>query len=129
MTEDTLEARPEEEIWARHHAFVDANLKRNYTATLVHGVFGMTGFRLIYAPTIIPAYLYLLTGSAAAVGLGTALLQLGGTLSPILSGARVESRPRILPYAITVGSLMRVMVLALALIGWFLEGSGWRSRC
>lgn len=122
LAEDTLEARPEEEIWARHHAFVEENLKHNYTATLVHGVFGMTGFRLIYAPTIIPAYLYLLTGSAAAVGLGTALLQLGGTLSPILSGARVESRARILPYAITVGSLMRVMVLALALIGWFLDG-------
>lgn len=122
LAEDTLEARPEEEIWARHHAFVDENLKRNYAATLVHGVFGMTGFRLIYAPTIIPAYLYLLTGSAAAVGLGTALLQLGGTLSPILSGARVESRARIMPYAIGVGSMMRVMVLALALIGWFLEG-------
>ena len=75
----------------------------------------MTGFRLIYAPTIIPAYLYLLTGSAAAVGLGTALLQLGGTVSPILSGAQVESRKRILPYAITVGSMMRVMVQIMTL--------------
>lgn len=122
LAEDMLEARPEEEVWARHHAFVEDNLKRNYSVTLIHGVFGMTGFRLIYAPTIIPAYLYLLTGSAAAVGLGTALLQLGGTLSPIISGARVESRAKIMPYAIGVGSMMRVMVLALALIGWFLEG-------
>ena len=111
-----------EDVWSRHHAFVEANLKRNYAATLIHGVFGMTGFRLIYAPTIIPAYLYVQTGSAAAVGLGMALLQLGGTLSPILSGARVESRSHILPYAITVGSLMRVMVLALALTAWFLDG-------
>ncbi|MXP31437.1 MFS transporter [Erythrobacter jejuensis] len=109
-------------MWVRHHAFVASKLRRNYAATLTHGVFGMTGFRLIYAPTIIPAYLFVQTGSAAAVGLGMALLQLGGTLSPILSGARVESRNRILPYAITVGSLMRVMVLALALTAWFLEG-------
>ncbi len=75
---------------------MEDNLRRNYATNLTHGVFGMTGFRLIYAPTIIPAYLYLLTGSAAAVGLGTALLQLGGTVSPILSGAKVESRQRIL---------------------------------
>ena len=107
---------------ADHARFVDENLKRNYRANFIHGVLGMTGFRLIYAPTIIPAYLYLLTGSAAAVGLGTALLQLGGTVSPILSGAQVESRKRILPYAVTVGSLMRVMVLALAIAAWTLEG-------
>lgn len=110
------------DVWGRHHAFVEKNLPRNYRATLIHGVFGMTGFRLIYAPTIIPAYLYMQTGSTAAVGLGMALLQLGGTLSPVLSGARVESRNRILPYAITVGSLMRVMVLALALTAWLLDG-------
>ncbi|ABC62153.1 hypothetical protein ELI_00305 [Erythrobacter litoralis HTCC2594] len=110
------------DVWSRHHAFVESNLRRNYAATLIHGVFGMTGFRLIYAPTIIPAYLYVQTGSAAAVGLGMALLQLGGTLSPVLSGARVESRNHILPYAITVGSLMRMMVLAMALTAWFLEG-------
>jgi hypothetical protein len=103
---------------------MEANLRRNYTTNLTHGVFGMTGFRLIYAPTIIPAYLYLLTGSAAAVGLGTALLQLGGTVSPILSGAQVESRKRILPYAIIVGSMMRVMVLVLAIAAWTLEGTG-----
>lgn len=115
-------ARPDEDAWVRHHAFMAENLPRNYRATLIHGVFGMTGFRLIYAPTIIPAYLYLLTGSAAAVGLGTALLQLGGTISPILSGTRVESRKRILPYAIGVGSVMRVMILIIALAAWLLDG-------
>jgi MFS family permease len=107
----------------RHSRFVDANLKRNFGANLIHGVFGMTGFRLIYAPTIIPAYIHLLTGSSAAVGMGTALLQLGSTISPIASGARVESRNRILPYAIRVGSMMRVMILGLALAGWLLSGA------
>lgn len=106
----------------RHARFVDANLRRNFGATLIHGVFGMTGFRLIYAPTIIPAYIHLLTGNSAAVGLGTALLQFGSTISPIASGARVETRKRIMPYAIRVGSMMRVMILGLALAGWLLSG-------
>ena len=120
---EEVEALPTQDVWERHHTFMEANLRRNYASNLTHGVFGMTGFRLIYAPTIIPAYLYLLTGSAAAVGLGTALLQLGGTISPILSGAQVESRNRILPYAITVGSMMRVMILILAIAAWTLEGT------
>lgn len=82
----------------------------------------MTGFRLIYAPTIIPAYLLAMTGSPAAVGLGTALLQLGATISPILSGARIEHRSHILPYTIRVGSIMRLAILGLALAGWLLTG-------
>ena len=108
---------------ADHARFVDENLKRNYTANFIHGVLGMTGFRLIYAPTIIPAYLLLLTGSTAAVGLGTALLQLGATISPIASGSRIEHRSHILPYAIGVGSMMRLMILGLALTGYFLTGN------
>ncbi len=107
---------------AEHARFVDENLKRNYRANFIHGVLGMTGFRLIYAPTIIPAYLLLLTQSTAAVGLGAALLQLGATISPIASGSRIEHRSHILPYAIKVGSLMRLMILCLALAGWFLTG-------
>ncbi|MEL7730712.1 MFS transporter [Citromicrobium bathyomarinum] len=108
---------------AEHARFVDANLKRNYTANFIHGVLGMTGFRLIYAPTIIPAYLLLLTGSTAAVGLGAALLQLGATISPIASGSRIEHRSHILPYAIRVGSMMRLMILGLSLTGYFLTGN------
>ena len=102
--------------------FVDENLKQNFVANFIHGVLGMTGFRLIYAPTIIPAYIVLLTGSPTAVGVGAAMLQLGATISPIASGARIEHRSHILPYAIRVGSLMRVMILALALAAWFLSG-------
>ena len=110
------------DAFVRHARFVEANLKRNYTANFVHGVLGMTGFRLIYAPTIIPAYLLAITGSAAAVGLGTALLQLGATISPILSGARIEHRSHILPYSVRTGSMMRVAILGLALAGWLLTG-------
>ena len=116
-------ASAQQRALAEHVRFVDANLKRNYRANFIHGVLGMTGFRLIYAPTIIPAYLLLLTGSTAAVGLGAALLQLGATISPIASGSRIEHRSHILPYAIRVGSLMRVMILCLALSAWFLTGN------
>lgn len=82
---------------AAHSRFVDEDLGRKYRANFIHGVLGLTGFRLIYAPTIIPAYLLLLTGSTAAVGLGAALLQLGATISPIASGSRVERRSYIPP--------------------------------
>ena len=119
---DAAAAAAGEDAFARHDRFVSENLPRNYAATFIHGVLGMTGFRLIYAPTIIPAYIHVLTGSAAAVGLGTALLQLGSTFSPIVSGARIEHRSHILPYAIRVGSLMRLMVLGLAVSGWLLTG-------
>ena len=118
----TFSTSAQEQALAENARFVDENLPRNFRANFIHGVLGMTGFRLIYAPTIIPAYILLLTGSAAAVGLGAALLQLGATISPIASGARIEHRSHILPYAIKVGSLMRLMVLGLALAGWFLTG-------
>ncbi len=119
--DDTAGAR--RRALADHARFVDENLGRNYRANFIHGVLGMTGFRLIYAPTIIPAYLLLLTGSTAAVGLGAALLQLGATISPIASGSRIEHRSHILPYAIRVGSMMRLMILGLALTGYFLTGN------
>lgn len=83
---------------------------------------GLTGFRLIYAPTIIPAYLHLLTGSAALVGLGQSLLQFGAIASPILSGAKIEQQRRILPHAVRIGGMMRLMILGLAIAGWTLGG-------
>ena len=107
---------------AANTRFVEENLKRNYVANFIHGVLGLTGFRLIYAPTIIPAYLQMLTGSAAAVGLGSALLQLGATISPIAAGTRIEHRSHILPYAIWIGTMMRIQILGLALTGWLLTG-------
>lgn len=117
-----LADRAGQKMLADRARFVDENLARNYRANFIHGVLGLTGFRLIYAPTIIPAYLLMLTDSTAAVGLGAAMLQLGATISPIASGSRIEHRSYILPYAIRVGSLMRVMILCLALSGWFLNG-------
>jgi MFS family permease len=107
---------------AKYKRQVESNLPRNYRASFLHGMLGLTGFRLIYAPTIIPAYVHQLTGSAALVGLGQALLQFGAILSPIVGAARIEHRKRILPYAVRVGALMRLQILGLALAGWLLAG-------
>ena len=49
--------------------FVQANLRRNTIANFAHGMLGMTGFRLIAAPTFVPSYIFMLTGSSFAVGL------------------------------------------------------------
>lgn len=103
-------------------AEVEANLRRNMVANFAHGMLGMTGFRIIYAPTLIPAYLHLISGSAVIVGLGQALLQLGLLSTPLASAAALEHRKRILPAAMRYGSAMRGAVLGLALSGYFLGG-------
>lgn len=102
--------------------FVADNLARNYRANLFYGMLGQTGFRLLYAPTFIPAYIHQLTGSDAMVGSGAALLQLGMVFSPIVSASRLERQTLILPYAMRTGTAMRATILALALTGWFVRG-------
>lgn len=104
-------------------AFVEANLRRNYLAHFTDGMLSFTGFRLISTPTFTPAYLFVLTGSATMVGLGSSLLQAGAMLSPVLVAAALDHRARILPVAAWIGWFMRAMILALALAGWFLSGT------
>ncbi len=116
--QDKLAAR-EREI----DVFVHDNLTRNFIAHFAHGMLGMTGFRLIYAPTFVPAYLNLITGSAFWVGFGQSLLQLGGVMSPILGATQIEQKKLVLPAALHIGMMMRVQMLGLALAGWFLTGS------
>lgn len=103
--------------------FVEGNLKRNYLAHFTHGMLGMTGFRLSFAPTFVPAYLHMLTGSPFMVGLGQALIQAGAIASPVMGAAQIEHRRHVMPAAMTIGVLMRVQLLGLALAGWFLTGS------
>jgi MFS family permease len=113
---------PDSEREATFDAYVRRNLKRNYAGHFLHGMMGMTGFRLVNAPTFVPAYLLLLSGSDVAVGLGLALQQLGGAVSAILGAAHIEHRKHILPVSMILGTLMRVQILGLALAGWFLHG-------
>lgn len=111
-----------EEREAVYQGFIWRNLKRNYAGHYVHGMLGLTGFRLVNAPTFVPAYLHMLSGSDVAVGLGLALQQFGGTISPIVGAAHIEHRRHVLPVSMLLGTLMRVAILGLALSGWFLHG-------
>lgn len=104
-------------------AQIERDLRRNYSSHLLHGMLGMTGFRLVFAPTFVPAYLYAITGSTIIVGLGTALLYLGTMLSPIAGAAQLERQTLVRPSAFVVGSLMCLQILFLAISGWLLTGT------
>jgi MFS family permease len=102
--------------------FVIDNLPRNFAAHYLHGMLGMTGFRLFNAPTFMPAYLHMLTGSDALVGLGQSLQQLGGVFSPVIGATHIEHRKKVLPISMLMGTLMRVQILGVALAGFVLHG-------
>jgi MFS family permease len=105
-----------------YEKFVWDNLKRNYLGNFVHGMLGMTGWRLVSAPTFLPAYLHAASGSSAIVGLGLALQQLGGVVTPIVGASQVEHRTRVLPSAMWMGGLGRLTILGMAACGWLLKG-------
>ncbi|HEY2069844.1 MAG TPA: MFS transporter [Rhizomicrobium sp.] len=120
LYDGTTTTAEREQVYER---FVWKNLKRNYAGHFLHGMLGMTGFRLINAPTFVPAWLHLLSGSDVVAGLGVGLQQLGGTVSPIIGAAQIEHRKHVLPVSMLLGTLMRVWILGLGLIGWFLHGT------
>ncbi|HSV03452.1 MAG TPA: MFS transporter [Phenylobacterium sp.] len=124
---DTADVAPEADDLAEREAayekFVWDNLKRNYLGNYLHGMLGMTGFRLVNTPTFLPTYLHQVSGSNAIVGLGLALQQVGGIISPIFGATKVEHRTRVMPAAIWMGSLARLAVLGMAIAGWMLKGS------
>ena len=102
---------------------VQRNLRRNFSVHLVHGLLGQTGFRLVSAPTFIPAYILLLSGgSDIAVGLALSLWGLGACITPLFSASLIGHRHRVLPVGFWTGGAMRVAVLGLGLAGLLLEG-------
>lgn len=94
----------------------DRHLRFNFSVLFMHGMLGQTGFRLLQAPTFLPTYLTLLAGNNAAAGIARAVQSLGMFLSPVLGARMVERRRHIKWLALTFGSLMRLQILALALI-------------
>ena len=112
------QAREDGEATLRRQA--DRHLRRNFAVMLVHGLLGQTGFRLIQAPTFIPSYVLLLSGSEFVVGLARAVQAFGQFLTPVLSANLVEHRRRVLPMAFLVGGGMRVQILGISLAGFFL---------
>ena len=107
---------------AAYEKFVWDNLRRNYLGNYLHGMLGMTGFRLVNTPTFLPAYLHMVSGSNTIVGLGLALQQVGGVISPIFGASKVEHRTKVMPAAMWMGGLARMAVLGIALSGWVLKG-------
>jgi len=105
-----------------YERFVWDNLKRNYIGNYIHGMLGMTGFRLVNAPTFLPAYLHLISGSNAVVGLALGLQQLGSVISPVFGATQIEHRTKVMPAAVWMGGLARVQIVGMALAGWFLHG-------
>jgi MFS family permease len=119
----TAPGPPAEEAARAERVFqeqVHRDLPRNYLAHLAHGLLGQTGFRLLNAPTFVPAYVHLLSGSDVAVGLARALQSFGMFLSPILGATAIEHRRRVLPVGFVVGGLMRLQVIGIALAAFFL---------
>lgn len=97
---------------------VERHLVRNYLAHLAHGLLGQTGFRLLNAPTFLPAYVLMLSGgSDIAVGFVLSLQALGMLITPMIGANLIEHRTRVLPVGFVTGGLMRGMVLLIALSG------------
>ena len=101
---------------------VRRNLTRNFLAHLCHGMLGQTGFRLLNAPTFLPAYILLLSnGSNIAVGTALALQSLGMMLTPFYGATLIEHRPKVLPVGMVIGTMMRLSILGIALSGLLLD--------
>ncbi|MDE0443022.1 MAG: hypothetical protein OXL38_12985, partial [Gammaproteobacteria bacterium] len=75
---------------------VAEHLRRNTLTQLAHGLFGQTGFRLVSAPTFLPAYLFMLSGSDFVVGLARSLQGAGTVASPMLGASLIGHRKRFL---------------------------------
>ncbi|MDR3381848.1 MFS transporter [Cupriavidus basilensis] len=105
-------------------AHVQQHLPRNARAYLVHGMLGMTGFRLVTAPTFVPAYIYLLSGSKLVVGCVLGAQYAGMAMSSIWGATQIEHRQRVMPLIYLVGWLVRLQILGLGLSAFLLSGDG-----
>ena len=116
-TEDGLADRE-----AAYYAQVEHNLPRNFMASLAHGMLGQTGFRLMSAPTFVPAYVFSLSGSKVAVGLALGAQFVGMAMSSIWSATLIEHRDRVMKTVYSVGWLMRLQIFGLAVSAFLLSG-------
>ena len=121
MTDPTPSQRDQRHAERRFDIEVRRHLTRNFITHLIHGMFGQTGFRLLNAPTFLPAYMILLSGgSDFVVGLALGLQALGAAISPFLGASLVEHRKKALPVAMWVGTATRLQILIIALAGLLL---------
>ncbi|MFU8817333.1 MAG: MFS transporter [Pseudomonadales bacterium] len=115
------EAHNERRAERLYQVEVRRNLTRNFVVHLVHGMLGQTGFRLLNAPTFLPAYILFLSGSNIAVGVALALQAFGMAVTPLLGATLIEHRSKVLPLGFITGAAMRFSVLGIALSGLLLS--------
>ena len=113
----------------RYEKFVWDNLRRNYLGNYLHGMLGMTGFRLVNAPTFLPAYLHHISGSNAIVGLGLALQQVGGVISPIFGATKIEHRTKVMPAAMWMVAAWAPGDPRDRAVAWFVTNKRFTSPC
>jgi len=106
----------------QYHTQVDRDLPRNFAASLIHGMLGQTGFRLMNAPTFVPAYVFSLSGSKVAVGFALGAQFVGMAMSSIWSATLIEHRNHVMKMVIGVGWMMRVQIFGLAVSAFLLSG-------
>ncbi len=115
---------PQDRDERRYALTVQRHLPRNFATHLAHGLFGQTGFRLLQAPTFLPAFVLLLSdGSEIAVGIALALQSLGMALTPLLGATLIEHRHRVLPIGCAAGVAMRQSDLWIALAVQYATGT------
>ena len=96
------------------------NLNINFLSYLAHGILSQIGFRLVNAPTFIPAYLLILSGgSNFVVGLALFFQGLGQAVTPLWGAKVISYRKRVGPIAIAIGFIMRINILFIGLAGLY----------
>ena len=96
------------------------HLRRNVAVQMAHGLFGQTGFRLVAAPTFLPAYLFMLSGAEFVVGLARSLQAAGTVATPMIGASLIGHRKKILGITLASSGLMRAQVLGMAAAGFLL---------
>lgn len=103
------------DVHARFEREVDTHLRWNFVTNMVYGLFGTTGWRLVFTPTFIPAYAFAITQSEFLVGFLGFLTGALRMLSPFAATSIVEHRHRAKPVALAVGTGMRLQLAVIAL--------------
>ena len=104
----------------RYEITVLRNLNVNFLSYMAHGILSQIGFRLVNAPTFVPAYLLILSGgSNLLVGLALFCQGLGQTVTPLWGANMISNRKIVGPIAIKIGFIMRINILFIGLAGLY----------
>jgi MFS family permease len=112
---------------ARFEAEVVKHLRWNFATNMVYGLFGTTGWRVIFTPTFVPAYAFAITQSEFLVGFLAFVTGALRLLAPFSATAMVEHRRRVKPLSVLFGAAMRMQILVVALAAIYLQPThpGW----